>query len=249
MSPSTTLTTLPTTAATGASTLLGLQPTSAKSIVTIRNIIFKNFCLLNDEEIVLVHSMRNSEKIRTKMYNQDIIPLEVHKKWVSSLFLRKDCLYFLAYYDNKAIGVVDFTSINSDSCEWGFYLNPKYLNSGYGFLLEYYVLQFAFYFLQVNKLIGAVMAGNDMVYDGHIKYFSFSPDEDYTIKKEIDGENKIFRGLSLKRENWEQWDKKKLLFLLKIFKVSQFIIQFENQKTYEMISDKGTIKFDFTGQN
>ena len=42
-------------------------------------LIFKNFTMLSDDEIVLVHEMRNSDAVRLKMYNQDIISLENHR--------------------------------------------------------------------------------------------------------------------------------------------------------------------------
>ncbi len=184
---------------------------------------FKNFSKLTEDEIILVHQMRNSDAVRLKMYNQAIIPLENHKKWIASLPKRADCCYFLVYADNKAIGVVDFTFIKGDSCEWGYYLAPDMQKSGYGILLEYYVLKYAFETLCVNTLFCAVLDSNKNVYETHIKYFGFSPDKKYssTHKK---GENTFhFDGLYLTKENWQKWKNPIVERSLKFFKVEKVI--------------------------
>ncbi|MGN0739644.1 MAG: UDP-4-amino-4,6-dideoxy-N-acetyl-beta-L-altrosamine N-acetyltransferase [Treponema sp.] len=186
---------------------------------------FKNFIILTEEEIELVCDMRNSTGVRTKMYNQDIIPLEQHKKWVTSLKGRTDSCYFLAYADEKILGVVDFTSISADECEWGYYLNEKYINSGYGVVLEYYVLKYAFEIIGVKKLFCAVLDSNKNVYDTHIKYFGFIPDERYSSTKQTKKGLLRFNGLSLSKTDWQNWHNPTVERSLKFFKIegSNFI--------------------------
>ncbi|MBQ6567535.1 MAG: hypothetical protein IJL80_10805 [Treponema sp.] len=58
---------------------------------------FKNFVDLTEEETEAVWQMRNSDSVRLKMYTQDIIPLANHKKWISGLSGRSDCIYFLVH--------------------------------------------------------------------------------------------------------------------------------------------------------
>lgn len=187
-------------------------------------LLFENFAKLTEDEIVLVYQMRNSDAVRFKMYNQEIIPLEDHKYWISSLAERSDCRYFLVYADDKAIGVVDFTSIKKDSCEWGYYLAPDMQISGYGILLEYYVLKYAFETLAVNTLFCAVLDSNKNVYETHIKYFGFSPDKKYSSTQK-NGENTFhFDGLSLAKENWQKWNNPIVERSLKFFNVENVSI-------------------------
>ena len=139
---------------------------------------------------------------------------------------RSDCRYFLAFADEKPIGVIDFTSITKESCEWGYYLAPQMQTSGYGVLLEYYVLKYAFETLGVEKLFCAVLDSNKNVYDTHIKYFGFKADERYSSAKEVDGKAFIFNGLSLTKENWLNWNNPMIQKILKFFKVEK--VSFDN---------------------
>lgn len=186
-------------------------------------LVFKNFTILTDDEVLLVWKMRNSTGVRTKMYNQDIIPFEEHKKWVSNLKFRTDCRYFLVFADDKLLGVVDFTSISEDICEWGCYLDESLHNRGYGILLEYYVLRYAFETIGVKKLFCAVLKNNKSVYDTHIKYFGFMPDESYSSVKQSGSHKLYFNGLSLLKENWENWDNSFVERCVKVFKVENVI--------------------------
>lgn len=186
-------------------------------------LLFKNFTTLSDDEIILVHQMRNSDAVRLKMYNQEIIPLENHKNWVYSLAERSDCRYFLVYADDKAVGVVDFTSIKNNSCEWGYYLAPDMQISGYGILLEYYVLEYAFETLCVSTLFCAVLDSNKNVYETHIKYFGFSPDEKYSSTQKKGKNTFCFDGLSLSKDDWQKWKNPIVERSLKFFKVEKVI--------------------------
>lgn len=187
------------------------------------NLFFKNFINLTAEEADLVLNMRNSLSVRSKMYNQDIISLEEHKKWLTTLQINKSCLYFLVYADNVPIGVVDFTHITDTSCEWGYYLDEKYLGSGYGILLEYYLISYAFDKLNIKKLYCAVLEENKNVYNTHIQFFSFSPDQKYSSYKNVNGRGLQFDGLSITVKTWQQWNNPMVLRSLKFFKVGSVV--------------------------
>lgn len=182
-------------------------------------LFFKNFTNLTPEEILLVWNARNSPIIRNMMYNQEYIPFEKHKEWIFSLSNNNSCLYFLVYADDKPIGVVDFTHITNDSCEWGFYLTEAYLGSGYGVLLEYYIIQYAFSNLSIKTLYCAVLDKNKNVYKTHVQFFSFAPDVKYSSVKNINEKLLHFDGLSLTADTWKQWNNAIVLRALDFFKV------------------------------
>ena len=166
---------------------------------------FKKFVNMTEEETVSVWQMRNSDSVRLKMYTQDRIPLQNHIQWVSELKDRSDCIYFLVRADDTIAGCVYFTSISEKQCEWGYYLNPKLQNGGFGIVLEYYAIRYAFETLGVEKLFGAVIESNSKLYKNHIRYFGFLSDSAFDSERTINGNKIKFCGMSLKKSDWEKW--------------------------------------------
>jgi UDP-4-amino-4,6-dideoxy-N-acetyl-beta-L-altrosamine N-acetyltransferase len=188
-------------------------------------LVFKNFTALMEKEIKLVFDMRNSESVRLKMYNPEPITYSDHKEWISRLKTKKDRLYFLSFYNDNPIGVVDFTSINDkNECEWGYYLNPELQNSGYGILLEYYVIKYAFEELQIKHLFGAVIETNKKLFDSHVRQFGFMPDSSHDIQKEQDGKTLLFKGMVLHKNDWLKWKNPVVEKWIKIFNVTDFFV-------------------------
>lgn len=166
-------------------------------------VCFKNFVNLTDEEIKLVHTERNKSVIRGKMYNQNEIPFESHREWISGLKNRSDCKYFLVFLDENPVGVVDFIDITETSCESGSYLFESYLGSGYGIVLEKLSVDYIFEKLGLVQLNIAVLESNKNVYKNHMKYFGFRREEKLDSIKD----NNKFLGFSLCRTQWEGLDK------------------------------------------
>lgn len=180
-------------------------------------IYFKNFTSLSEAEIKLVWEMRNKEVIRSKMYNQDVIPLENHIAWVKKLSNRIDCKYFLVYFDEDPVGVVDFIDITENSCELGSYLFEQYLGSGYGIILEKLCLTYIFEKLGLEFLNIAVLESNKSVYKDHMKYFGFVKDDKLDLVKD----NNKFLGFSLAKNQWVSLDKTFLNKCLSFFDIQE----------------------------
>lgn len=180
---------------------------------------FKNFTNLNDSEIKAVLDMRNAPSVREKMYNQEIISLEEHRAWVASLKNKNDCLYFLVYFGEKIIGVVDLTSIETHRCEWGYYLHENFIGSGYGIPLEYYLIEHCFGDLCFDMIYGRVLRENIKVYNDHVKYFGFVSDSSYDESKTINGKQMDFLGMTLSEKDWKKLDKKKIDIGLRVLKI------------------------------
>lgn len=185
----------------------------------------KNFVNLTEDEKKLVWAERNKESIRSKMYNTDIIPLENHLSWIESLKNKLDCKYFLVYFDETPVGVIDFTGISEDSCEIGDYVFEEYLDLGYGILFETVILKYAFETLNIKEVRCAVLETNANVYKTHIKYFGFTPDERYSSNKKTETEELHFNGLSLTKEVWQNWHNPTVERSLKFFKVENTVYE------------------------
>lgn len=186
-------------------------------------LMLKNFVDLTKEEIHLVWKERNKESIRSQMYNTDIIPLESHSSYVASLKDRTDCKYFLVFFDDKAVGVIDFIGIAEDSCEIGDYVFEEFLNLGYGILFETVILKYAFETLNLSEVHCAVLESNENVYKTHVKYFDFSPDKRYSSVKETKTGERRFIGLSLPKVHWQNRHNSTVNESMRLFNVTDIV--------------------------
>jgi len=184
---------------------------------------FKNFINLTEEEKLLVLEWRNSDRVRLKMTNQNIIPLENHLKFIESLKTRTDCKYWLFMIDDVPIGVYDIVDIkpNGSGGIGGSYIgNNNYL--GYGLLLVYLTLVQSFNVndLSLKKEITKedciyVMKNNLRTYKMHKNIFGakdFSEEDDrWYVYWDKDGWDRvknnlketIYDPLNIKEVIWE----------------------------------------------
>lgn len=97
----------------------------------------KNFTECSKEELEMILSWRNSPEVRESSFNSDIIKLEDHMAFVSSLGGggNEDKAYFLLSDAKGYAGVVSFTGINPISAEIGYYKNPERKEKGMGIRL------------------------------------------------------------------------------------------------------------------
>lgn len=153
---------------------------------------FKNFINLTEEEKLLVLEWRNSDRVRLKMANQDIISLESHLSFIESLKTRTDCKYWLFMIDDVPVGVFDIVDIGPDGKGGvtGSYIgNDDYL--GYGLLLVYLSLAIPFEKNLFSDEVPTkensvyVMKNNPRTYKMHKKVFGakdlFEDDEKWYI--------------------------------------------------------------------
>ena len=128
-------------------------------------LLFRNFTKTTLEERKLILSWRNSDRIRLKMVNQEIIPLENHLKFIEGLKDRTDCIYWLVYLDGTPIGV-----ISGGTNSGGLYIgNQAY--SGYGIAIIYYDVKNLFENIGITEKVFEVLKTNKRVYQMHNLFF------------------------------------------------------------------------------
>ncbi|SHJ67008.1 UDP-4-amino-4,6-dideoxy-N-acetyl-beta-L-altrosamine N-acetyltransferase [Paramaledivibacter caminithermalis] len=114
---------------------------------------------------------RNQEFIRKNMFNQDIISKEDHEKFLRKLEEDDSTKVFLTFYDNRPFGVLNYHLREEDSLEFGYYLiDEKHISSGLGAVLEYVLLNHAFYNLKVKKVYCRTLTYNKKVINLHKKF-------------------------------------------------------------------------------
>jgi len=116
----------------------------------VHGVSFKNFIKLNNNEIIEVLNWRNHEQVRSMMISKEIISINDHIQFIEKLKKTNEKVYWVAIFKGKLIGVVDLYNINEESAFWGYYLNPEYIGSSYGILLEYLILEIAFKYFELN---------------------------------------------------------------------------------------------------
>lgn len=165
-------------------------------------LIFKNFINTTQDERLQILTWRNSDRIREKMLDQNIISQEEHLNWIENLKNKQDRLYFLVYIDKKPIGVVDFTSLDfiNKTGSFGYYTAEEY--TLYAPLLEVELLKYFFCNLNFEKMKISVLENNGKVYSNHKKFFNF---EDINCIYDANIKQKVFN-LELSKQTWKNRD-------------------------------------------
>ena len=184
---------------------------------------FKNFINLTDDEKLLVLEWRNSDRVRSKMANTEIIPKENHLKFIESLKTRNDCKYWLFMIDDVPVGVYDIVKINSNGIgEGGSYIgNVNYL--GYGLLLCYLLTlrqsetigfpknrheakEFSFYVMKNNPRtykMHTQVFGAKLLEEDDEKWVLYLDEEGWQDKKDYLKET-LYDPLNIKEVVWEE---------------------------------------------
>ncbi len=152
------------------------------------------FSELSLEEKKMILEWRNSQSVRKWMYNRDTISLENHLHYIDSLPKREDKVYFLLQNEKSSLGVVDLTEIkDQESAELGIYINPKL--KGYGTLLMYKIVEYAFNVLHIKVLYANV-------YEDNFKALKLYKKLHFKIIGTINDNNGKLQSMELKNDNW-----------------------------------------------
>ncbi|WP_273214194.1 UDP-4-amino-4,6-dideoxy-N-acetyl-beta-L-altrosamine N-acetyltransferase, partial [Helicobacter rodentium] len=117
----------------------------------------KNFRDLNEEQKWLVLSWRNHQNI-SKFMRTKRISQEEHFKFLEELKQSKTKKYFLLFRDKEPLGVIYFTNITLDSCEFGIYQNPDLKGNGAALMQK--MLQYAQETLGVKSIYACALNTN-----------------------------------------------------------------------------------------
>jgi UDP-4-amino-4,6-dideoxy-N-acetyl-beta-L-altrosamine N-acetyltransferase len=117
---------------------------------------------MTDADLPLVLTWRNSDRIRNMMYSDHVISPEEHRAWFVRETNRDDCHHLVFECDGRPVGVVNVTQVEPRHrrCHWGFYLGEEHLPKGCGTAMGVLALDFIFDNLQLNKVVGEVLASN-----------------------------------------------------------------------------------------
>ena len=160
-----------------------------------------------DREVI--YQWRNSEPIRVNMFNDQFIPYEDHCKWFEDVLKNQIAYYRLFLFQNKPLGLVSFRDHNTQNqtCVWGFYIGEPNAPKGSGTMMGGLALDYAFYQLNIRKLIGVVLSFNKRSEMFHQKLGFY---QEGLFKKELNRAGQLIdlKRFALFKEDWERQKEK-----------------------------------------
>jgi len=131
-----------------------------------------NVLELDDIYIKKLRDWRNQDFVRRRMFNQEIITEEEHAGFIEHLKNNSEKNYYICFLGSRSFGVLcyDFDRKNNN-LEFGYYLvEQEFINSGLGIVMEYSLLNHAFYDLKVNKVFCRTISSNEKVVSLHTNF-------------------------------------------------------------------------------
>ncbi|WCK54191.1 UDP-4-amino-4,6-dideoxy-N-acetyl-beta-L-altrosamine N-acetyltransferase [Aneurinibacillus sp. Ricciae_BoGa-3] len=127
--------------------------------------------LINENDLKLILSWRNSEKVRRNMFTDHEISIDEHRNWFQNLEKNNTALYLIFEIDNQPRGLVSFSDIDygNKNCLWGFYLGQENLPKGTGYIMGCLGLHYAFTEMKMRKVCGEVFNFNKVSINYHKK--------------------------------------------------------------------------------
>lgn len=125
---------------------------------------------IKDKQLIL--QWRNSERVRSNMYNDHLISQQEHDAWFARALVDAGASYLLFLHENRPIGFASFTNISMvhERCYWAFYLGETDVPRGCGSVMELFALDYAFLTLKIRKLCCEVFTFNGGVIKLHEKF-------------------------------------------------------------------------------
>ncbi len=117
---------------------------------------------LEERDLEMVLGWRNSERVRSNMYTDHLIPEAEHRAWFERIRKEPIPVFLVFELRGKPIGVVSVSQIDRrhNRCYWGFYLGDPEAPPGSGSSLGYFGLNYIFDVLKIRKLCAEAFAFN-----------------------------------------------------------------------------------------
>lgn len=166
---------------------------------------------LSQLQLELVWQWRNSARIQNNMHNNNPVAWQDHCKWFDGLQQDTTRKFFVLWQQQRPIGVLNFSGLDTVRPEWGCYLGETNVWPGSGIILESAALDYAAKFTQFSHLLAQVLSFNDAANKMH-KVFEYQK-----VKTQYGGER---NGETF--DVWyysyclEEWRKKRSTILTKL---------------------------------
>jgi UDP-4-amino-4,6-dideoxy-N-acetyl-beta-L-altrosamine N-acetyltransferase len=118
---------------------------------------------IEEGDLDLVLSWRNSERVRECMYTDHIITPGEHRAWFERARLAEFPAVLIFEHQGRAAGLKSFAQIDRQNsrCHWGFYLGERELPRGCATVMGFLALEYIFESHHFHKLCAEAFAGNE----------------------------------------------------------------------------------------
>jgi UDP-4-amino-4,6-dideoxy-N-acetyl-beta-L-altrosamine N-acetyltransferase len=130
------------------------------SHINLDSYIFINFTQLNEFEINLVHKERNEFEVRVKMFDDKLIPLQEHLKFLENLKKDNTKKFILVKRANLYIGVYSLVKIEDGNAQGGFYLFKEAREKNLVIDFLYQTIAYIFNNFSITKINGYALKDN-----------------------------------------------------------------------------------------
>jgi len=174
-----------------------------------------NLRAITESDCELILPWRNAPETRQYMFTSHEIGEMEHRQWFAKMMDDQSCEYFIFEMNGRPSAVCALTDLDTSQkiSFWAAYQAPD-AAPGTGALMEFYMLDYAFFELGLRKICGEVFGSNKNVLSLH-KSFGFTT-EGVFIEQHYDGEAFIdIHRVGLFAKQWQEI-RKKYTKLLKI---------------------------------
>ena len=162
---------------------------------------------LETDAQLAIRDIRNEPAVRRVMYTDHFIGVNEHLQWISRLKSDANQIVFAIIDHGEALpmGVISLTALDlrNKRSDWGFYLAPANRGHGVGTAVKRSFIDFAFERVELEKLNGTVLEGNNRTVSF---YHKFGFEEEGFRQSDIvkDGERIGVHLLGLRKHLWVQ---------------------------------------------
>lgn len=123
---------------------------------------------IEERDLDMVLSWRNSDRVRSYMYTDHIITPEEHRAWFERTGAAEFPTTLIFEYRGTPTGLKSFSQIDhyNNRCYWGFYLGDLELPRGCGTVMGFLALEYIFEQQNFRKVCAEAFAFNK----GSLKY-------------------------------------------------------------------------------
>ena len=121
---------------------------------------FINFTELNQIEINLVHKERNDLEVRIKMFDDKLIPIQEHLKFLENLKKDNTKNFILVKRANLYIGVYSLVNIEDGNAQGGFYLFKEAREKNLIIDFLYQTITYVFNNFSLTNIYGYALKSN-----------------------------------------------------------------------------------------
>jgi RimJ/RimL family protein N-acetyltransferase len=121
---------------------------------------FINFTQLNEFEINLVLTERNEFEVRIKMFDDKLIPIQEHLKFLENLNFDNTKKFIVVKRGNLYIGVYSLVKIEDGNAQGGFYLFKEAREKNLVIDFLFHTITYIFDNFSINKIYGYALKDN-----------------------------------------------------------------------------------------